>query len=116
LQVLLREEASRSQWVTRKTALEERAQDWQSVGVANENISLELDAYEKLEAAKWAPQESFSEVIRRAQFPQRPHTAAELLEEFKFRSGHSPLSDEALDRLAAAQENPRRQPSDWGEP
>ena len=83
--------------------------------MAAESISLELDAYEKLKAAKWTPQESFSEVIRRAQFPQRPHTAAELLEEFKSRSGHSPLSDEAIDRLAAAQENPRRQPSHWDE-
>ena len=83
--------------------------------MATETISLELDAYEKLKAAKWTSQESFSEVVRRAQFPTKPHTAGELLGEFKSRSGDSPMSDEALDLLAAAQENSRRQPSHWGE-
>ena len=63
-------------------------------------IELERDAIEKLTAAKLTPRETFSEVVRRAQFPQKPRLARELLEDFQQRAGHSPLSDEALDRLA----------------
>jgi hypothetical protein len=50
-----------------------------------------------------------------AQFPQKPHLARELLEDFKQRAGHSPLSDEDLDRLTEIQRNPRRGPSHWDE-
>lgn len=81
--------------------------------MATMTIELETDAVEKLKAAKLTPQESFSEVVRRAQFPQNPHLARELLEDFKLRAGDSPLSDEALDRLAEAQRNPTRGPSHW---
>ena len=76
-------------------------------------IELEADAAAKLEAAKWTPQESLSEVVRRAQFPARPHLARELLEDFRRRAGHSPLSDEALDRLAETQRNPAPGSSHW---
>jgi len=41
-------------------------------------ISLELDAYERLKAAK-GPGDSFSDVVRRATFPKRPFTAQDLL-------------------------------------
>ena len=78
-------------------------------------IELERDAVDKLAAAKITPQETFSEVVRRAQFPQKAHLAGELLEDFKQRTGHSPLSSEALDRLAEAQGNPVRSPSHWDE-
>ena len=74
-------------------------------------IELERDAIEKLFAAKLTPQETYSEVVRRAQFPQKPHLASELLEEFKQRAGHSPLSNEALDLLAEAQRHPERSSS-----
>ena len=74
-------------------------------------IELDSDAVEKLAAAKLTPQESFSEVVRRAQFPQKLHLARELLQDFKQRAGRSPLNDEALDQLAEAQCNPARGPA-----
>ena len=81
--------------------------------MVTKTIDLEVDAVEKLETAKWAPEESFSDVVRRAQFPQKPHLARELLAEFQQRAGHSPLTEEALDHLAYAQRSPRRSPSHW---
>jgi hypothetical protein len=81
--------------------------------MATKSIDLEADAVEKLEMAKWRPEESLSEVVRRAQFPQKPHLARELLEEFEHRGGHSPLTEEALDRLTEAQRHPTREPSHW---
>ena len=81
--------------------------------MVTKTIDLEVDAVEKLETAKWAPEESFSDVVRRAQFPQKPHLARELLAEFQQRAGHSPLTEEALDHLADAQRSPRRSPSHW---
>ena len=84
--------------------------------MATRTVELEADAFEKLEAAKWAPQESFSEVVRRAQFPQKAHLASDLLEDFKQRAGCSPLSDDALDMLSEIQANPARGRSHWDEP
>ena len=46
--------------------------------MATKTISLELDAYERLKAAK-GPGDSFSDVVRRATFPKRPFTAQDLL-------------------------------------
>jgi hypothetical protein len=76
-------------------------------------IDLEADAVEKLETAQWTPEESCSDVVRRAHFPQKPHLARELLADFQQRSGRSPLSEEALDRLAETQEYPTRSTSRW---
>jgi len=45
--------------------------------MAIKTISLELDAYEKLKAAKRAG-ESFSQVVRRARFGNEPLTGSEL--------------------------------------
>jgi hypothetical protein len=73
-------------------------------------VELEPDAVEKLEAAKWNPRESYSEVVRRAQFPGKPRVAHELLEDFRQRAGNSPLSEEDLDLLAEAQRYPARAP------
>ena len=77
------------------------------------SIELETDAVEKLSAARLTTEESFSAVVRRAQFPPNPQLARELLEDFHQRAGHSPLSDEALDRLAETQRHPARGPSPW---
>jgi len=65
-------------------------------------ISLELDAYEKLRAAKRFPRESFSEVVRRLAVPGSPLTAREFLEA-RWKRGPV-LSDEdcnSIDRLNA---------------
>lgn len=77
-------------------------------------IELEADAVEKLESARLSPQETFSDVVRRAEFPSKPSSARELLEDFKQRAGSSPLTEQALDRLSEAQSNPSRSPSHWG--
>src|SRR5436305_1385343 len=80
---------------------------WQVRPMTIRTVALEADAFEKLEAAKWSPRESFSAVVRRAQFPLKPHLASDLLEDFKQRVG-SPLSEETLERLAEIQANPAR--------
>lgn len=82
-------------------------------GRATKTIDLETDALERLESAKWTLEESYSDVVRRAHFPQKPHLARELLEEFQQRAGRSPLTEEALDRLTDAQRHPARSPSHW---
>lgn len=81
--------------------------------MATKTIDLEADAVEKLETAKWAPDESYSDVLRRAQFPPKPHRARELLETFQRRAGRSPLTEEALDELAEAQRCEAGSPSHW---
>jgi predicted CopG family antitoxin len=48
--------------------------------MATKTISLELDAYERLRAAKKTERESFSSVVRRAIFPPAAHTGASVLE------------------------------------
>ena len=52
--------------------------------MATKTISLELDAYERLKAAK-GPGDSFSDVVRRATFPKKPFTAQDLLVELQKR-------------------------------
>lgn len=51
--------------------------------MATKTISLELDAYEKLKAAKVRERESFSSVVRRAVFRAEPHTGAAVLEHLR---------------------------------
>ena len=79
----------------------------------NKTVELEIDAVAKLEAAKWSTDESLSAVVRRAQFPGKPHLASELLEDFRQRAGRSPLDEEALDRLNEVQKHSTRSPSHW---
>ena len=80
----------------------------QALSMSTVSIELETDAVEKLSAAKLTTEESFSSVVRRAQFPPSPQLARDLLADFQQRAGHSPLSDEALDRLAETQRHPTR--------
>ena len=48
--------------------------------MATKTISLRLEAYERLKRARRFPEESFSEVISRAVWPNQTVTGAELLE------------------------------------
>lgn len=77
--------------------------------MATKTISIELDAYEKLRRAKHGS-ESFSAVIRRAQWPDAPCTGGDWLRHLQKRMGRaSGLPDEeVLDALDRAQEQPRR--------
>ena len=67
--------------------------------MATKTVTLELDAYEKLRAAKRAG-ESFSEVVRRAAFADTPLTAANL--RAYYRSGGSGVSARYLDSVEKA--------------
>lgn len=68
--------------------------------MATKTISLRLDAYERLRRARLHPGESFTEVVLRAQWPDRGLTAGELRETYEC---DGPLfSEEALDRIEEA--------------
>lgn len=83
--------------------------------MATKTISLELDAYEKLSRAKRSPRESFSQVVRRAVWPEEGLTGARLLARVRaqMRAGTTPIDEATLDRLDAAQASPRRASSKW---
>ncbi|MFQ5741695.1 MAG: antitoxin VapB family protein, partial [Acidobacteriota bacterium] len=83
--------------------------------MATKTISLELDAYEKLKAARLHPRESFSSVVRRGRWNKQRFTAADLLEFMERRKAESSLLDaDALRLLEEAQQDPRRS-SPWDE-
>lgn len=70
--------------------------------MATKTISLEIDAYERLRSSK-KPGESFSEVVRRAHFPDSPTTGADLLEWMK--KGGSGVSHAYLNEIEKADQN-----------
>jgi predicted CopG family antitoxin len=68
--------------------------------MATKTISLRLDAYERLRRARQSPDESFTQVILRAQWPDLGLTARELRAVYR---GEGPfLDDEARDRIDEA--------------
>ena len=60
-------------------------------------ISLKLEAYERLRAARRYPTESFSEVVLRATWPEDTITARELIS--LSRGARRRFTDEELDRI-----------------
>lgn len=67
--------------------------------MATKTISLHLGAYEKLKRARRYPEESFSQVILRAQWPEQTVTAGELLRRYRETGPH--FSPEGLDAIEA---------------
>ena len=67
--------------------------------MATKTITLELDAYEKLRSAKKAG-ESFTEVVRRAEFVDAPLTGANLLA--RLRTGGCGVGVDYLDAVEVA--------------
>lgn len=69
--------------------------------MATKTISIDLDAYERLPAARRSPDESFSRVIKRAHWRDDTRTAAALLDAL----AETPLVDaDVLARLNEAQQ------------
>lgn len=65
--------------------------------MATKTISLRIEAYEKLRAARRFPDESFSQVVLRAIWPQDTVTGRELLRQMDERGPL--LRGEELDRI-----------------
>jgi hypothetical protein len=80
--------------------------------MATKNITLALDAYEKLRLSK-RPGESFSDVVRRAHFEEPECTGATLLEHM--RKGGSGVSEDYLDAIEAADKNDKPPDDPWAE-
>ena len=68
--------------------------------MATKTISIDLQAYERLRNARLTPDESFSQVIRRAVWPPAPRTAAAMLAAL---DGVPVMQEADLGRLGAAQ-------------
>ena len=68
--------------------------------MATKTISLKIEAWDRLRRARQAPDESFSEVVMRAQWPEVGATASELLAVYSSTGPHFSLG--ALDRIRAA--------------
>ncbi|MEM8954044.1 MAG: antitoxin VapB family protein [Verrucomicrobiota bacterium] len=82
--------------------------------MATKTISVDLEAYDRLLRAKTSSRESFSQVIKRAEWPVGEGTARSMLE---FTRGlyreRGALSDEVLARLDEAQESDGVSPDPW---
>ena len=68
--------------------------------MATKTISIDLEAYERLRAARRSPSESFSQVIKRAHWRNESATAAALLDVL---AELPTVSDDILERLDMAQ-------------
>jgi len=68
--------------------------------MATKTISLRLDAYERLRRARRSPDESFTQVVLRAEWPDMGITARELADVYD-RSGPF-FDEETLDRIEEA--------------
>jgi predicted CopG family antitoxin len=69
-------------------------------------VTLKLEAYEKLRAARSYPRESFSEVILRARWPEETITGRELLERLVEEGPQFTLAE--LDEMDRAVEDQRQ--------
>ena len=78
--------------------------------MATKTISIDLEAYERLRRARRLPNESFSKVIKRAEWPLQPRTAGALLSAM---AKIAPVDKEVIDRLDTAQGLDRPPEDPW---
>ncbi len=78
--------------------------------MATKTISIDLEAYARLRAARLRPDESFSQVIKRGRWDARTSTGAALL---KALQGAPPLDQRVLKRLDQAQKADKPPPDPW---
>lgn len=81
--------------------------------MGTKTVSLKDEAYERLRAARRYPDESFSEVVLRATWPEDTITARGLLE--LHRAGRRYFSDEELDRIEAQKRRDAVPEDKWAE-
>lgn len=81
--------------------------------MATKTISIDLEAYERMSGARKHPRESFSQVIRRAVWPDTAKTGRRLLELLE---STEPASDETIARLDEAQANDSPPDDPWRKP
>ena len=79
------------------TALDKNACTMHSACMATKTISLKLEAYERLRSARVTPDESFSRVILRAEWPNSAMSAADFQERCRKVGPH--FSEAILNRL-----------------
>lgn len=79
--------------------------------MAIKTVSLRVEAYERLRAARRYPGESFSQVILRAQWPEQTISAGELLQRLR---AHGPfLRADELASIEAADHADRPPEDKW---
>jgi predicted CopG family antitoxin len=74
-------------------------------------VSLRVEAYERLRAARRYPGESFSQVVLRAQWPERTVSGAELLQ--RLRDQGPFLGEDQLAAIEAADHDDRPPEDKW---
>jgi len=79
--------------------------------MATKTISLRMEAYGKLRAARRYPEESFSEVVMRARWPEDTVTAAELLD--WYRTDGPLLDEDGIAAIEALKEQDRPPEDKW---
>lgn len=82
--------------------------------MATKTISLKIEAWERLRRARQSPDESFSDVVMRATWPEVGSTAGELLAEYGTGGPH--LSSDALDRIEDADTADSPPEDKWNRP
>jgi hypothetical protein len=82
--------------------------------MSTKTISLRIEAYERLKRARRGPNESFSDVVMRAEWPDLGVSGAELLALYERRGAY--FSKETLDRVEDAKALDRPPSDKWGEP